>query len=83
MNIHTQIELEMRDQYISEIRLQLNEKSEYIVKLEKENSKLRKVVDAIKAMKAEQMKEQIWYLGIGCEFAEAVDESLEELEQGE
>ena len=43
--------------------------------------KLIKVVEAIQAMKAEQMKEQIWYCGIGCEFAEAVDEALADLEE--
>ena len=70
----TDKESQIRDLYIPELRSQLGEKTEYIVKL-------KAVVDAVKAMKSEMMKEQIWYCGIGCEFAEGVDEALADLER--
>lgn len=39
------------------------------------------VVKATRDYRQEALKEQIWYIGMGCEFAERVDEALKPFER--
>lgn len=48
----------------------------------KEYRALLDLWEAIEAMKQESLKEEIWYIGMSCHFAEDVDKALEKLEKG-
>lgn len=47
----------------------------------KEYRALLDLWEAVEAMKEESLKEEIWYIGISCHFAEDVDKALEKLQK--
>lgn len=56
------------------------EYADKIRKLLEENIQLRTVVDAVKSLRDESLKNDNWYTFVTCEFGERVDDALEVLE---